>query len=140
MLYRSRVSVKLILALVVLFLNSLSLGQAAKVSDSPLYLDPSQPMDTRVNDLLSRMTLEEKASQLVNQSRAIPHLQIPEYDWRSEALHGIAGAGLATVFPEPIGIAATFDTELTHEMAAAIGTGGFGPAHSACNLQAAHQA
>ena len=124
MLYRSRVSVKLILALVVLFLNSLSLGQAAKVTDSPLYLDPSQPMDTRVNDLLSRMTLEEKASQLVNQSRAIPHLQIPEYDWRSEALHGIAGAGLATVFPEPIGIAATFDIALTHEMAAAIGAEG----------------
>lgn len=55
------------------------------------------------------MTLEEKASQLVNQSRAIPRLHIPEYDWRSEALHGIAGPRPATVFPEPIGIAATFD-------------------------------
>jgi beta-glucosidase len=51
-------------------------------------------------------------------------LQIPEYDWRSEALHGIAGAGLATVFPEPIGIAATFDTLLVHDTAAAIGTEG----------------
>jgi len=60
----------------------------------------------------------------VNQSRAIPRLQVPEYDWRSEALHGIAGAGLATVFPEPIGIAATFDTMLTHQMAVAIGTEG----------------
>ena len=118
------VGVKGILALVVLFLNSPSLGQTAKVPDSGLYLDPSQPIDDRVNDLLSRMTLEEKASQLVNQSRAIPRLQIPEYDWRSEALHGIAGAGLATVFPEPIGIAATFDTSLTREMAAAIGTEG----------------
>jgi beta-glucosidase len=124
MLYRPSMGVKGILALVVLFLNSLSLGQAPKVADSPVYLDPSQPMETRVNDLLSRMTLEEKASQLVNQSRAIPRLQVPEYDWRSEALHGIAGAGLATVFPEPIGIAATFDTALTHEMAAAIGTEG----------------
>jgi beta-glucosidase len=124
MLYRSTVSVKGILALVVLFLNSLSLGQASKVTDSPPYFDPSQAIDTRVNDLLSRMTLEEKASQLVNQSRAIPRLQVPEYDWRSEALHGIAGAGLATVFPEPIGIAATFDTALTRQMAAAIGTEG----------------
>ncbi len=60
----------------------------------------------------------------MNQSRAIPRLQVPEYDWRSEALHGIAGAGLATVFPEPIGIAATFDTPLTRQMAAAIGTEG----------------
>ncbi len=124
MLYRSTVSVKGILALVVLFLNSISLGQTSKVTDSAVYLDPSQAIDTRVNDLLSRMTIEEKASQLVNQSRAIPRLQVPEYDWRSEALHGIAGAGLATVFPEPIGIAATFDPALTHEMAAAIGTEG----------------
>jgi beta-glucosidase len=127
MLYRSTVGVKGVLArvaLVVLFLNALALGQASKGTDSPLYLDPSQPMDKRVDDLLSRMTLEEKASQLVNQSRAIPRLQVPEYDWRSEALHGIAGAGLATVFPEPIGVAATFDTALTHEMAAAIATEG----------------
>jgi beta-glucosidase len=124
MLYRSTVVVKGILALILLFLNSLAFGQTSKVADPPLYLDPSQPIDMRVNDLLSRMTLEEKASQLVNQSRAIPRLQVPEYDWRSEALHGVAGAGLATVFPEPIGIAATFDTDLTHEMAAAIGTEG----------------
>ena len=124
MLYRPAVGVKGILALILLFLNTLSLGQAYKGTDSPLYLDPRQPVDTRVNDLLSRMTLEEKASQLVNQSRAIPRLRVPEYDWRSEALHGIAGAGLATVFPEPIGIAATFDTALTHQMATAIGTEG----------------
>ena len=124
MLSRPRASVKCILALIVVFLNSLSIAQTAKVADPPLYMDPSQSIDARVNDLLSRMTLEEKASQLVNQSRAIPRLQVPEYDWRSEALHGIAGAGIATVFPEPIGIAATFDTALTHEMAAAIGTEG----------------
>ena len=118
------VGVKGILTLVVLFLNSLSFGQASQGSNPALYLDPSQAIDTRVNDLLSRMTLEEKASQLVNQSRAIPRLHVPEYDWRSEALHGIAGAGLATVFPEPIGIAATFDTALTQQMAVAIGTEG----------------
>src|SRR5215469_10152326 len=109
-------------ALAVVFMNSvMSDGQTSK-EGSPSYLDPSQPIDARVDDLVSRMTLEEKASQLVNQSRAIPRLRVAEYDWRSEALHGIAGAGLATVFPEPIGIAATFDTPLVHEMAAAIGT------------------
>ena len=69
-----------------------------------VYLDPAQPVNVRVDDLISRMTLEEKASQLVNQSRAIPRLQVPEYDWWSEALHGVARAGTATVFPEPIGL------------------------------------
>ena len=99
-------------------------AQETTAANSPTYLDPSQPLHKRVDDLLSRMTLEEKASQLVNQARAVPRLQIPEYDYRSEALHGVAGAGLATVFPAPIGIAATFDESLVHAMAAAIGTEG----------------
>jgi beta-glucosidase len=107
----------------VLFMNvAASRGQSA--ANAPSYLDPTQPIEVRVNDLVSRMTLEEKASQLVNQSRAIPRLQVPEYDWRSEALHGVAGAGLATVFPEPIGVAATFDPPVVHEMAEAIGSEG----------------
>jgi len=114
----------LILASVIFLASLLSFAQASKGTDTPVYLDPSKPIEDRVNDLISRMTLEEKASQLVNQARAVPRLKIPEYDWRSEALHGVAGAGLATVFPEPIGIAATFDTSLTHELAAAIGTEG----------------
>ncbi len=87
----------------------------------PLYLDPSQPIDARVEDLIKRMTLEQKASQLVNQARAIPDLHVPAYDWWSEALHGVANAGTATVFPEPIGLGATFDDPLIHEMAVAIG-------------------
>jgi beta-glucosidase len=91
-------------------------------SGTPVYLDPSQPTDVRVNDLIGRMTLEEKASQLVNQARAIPRLQVPAYDWWSEALHGVAAAGTATVFPEPIGLAATFDDSLIHQMAIVIGT------------------
>ncbi|MGH9538664.1 MAG: glycoside hydrolase family 3 N-terminal domain-containing protein, partial [Terriglobales bacterium] len=94
---------------------------AAAQATTPVYLDPSQPISVRVDDLISRMTLEEKASQLVNQSRAIPRLQVPEYDWWSEALHGVARAGTATVFPEPIGLAATFDAPLIHEMATVIG-------------------
>ena len=111
-----------VLGLMVLFVTLASSGaQTAQPSNPPLYLDPSQPVKVRVNDLVSRMTLEEKASQLVNQSRAIPRLQIPEYDWWSEALHGVARAGTATVFPEPIGLAATFDPALIHQMATAIG-------------------
>jgi len=94
----------------------------AQKENNPAYLDPSQPIKVRVDDLVGRMTLEEKASQLVNQSRAIPRLQVPAYDWWSEALHGVANAGTATVFPEPIGLAATFDDSLIHEMAVAIGT------------------
>jgi beta-glucosidase len=99
-----------------------SIAQSSQPSAAPLYLDPSIPIEARVDDLISRMTLEEKASQVVNQARAIPRLQIPSYDWWSEALHGVANAGTATVFPEPIGLAATFDAPLIHEMAVVIGT------------------
>jgi beta-glucosidase len=94
----------------------------AQTSSSALYLDPSQRVDARVTDLIGKMTLEEKASQLINQARAIPRLQVPAYDWWSEALHGVARAGTATVFPEPIGLAATFDDSLIHEMAVVVGT------------------
>ena len=104
------------------FLLLLSLPSAGQSDAHPLYLDPSQPVDARVDDLIRRMTLEQKASQLVNQSRAIPELHVPAYDWWSEALHGVARAGTATVFPEPIGLAATFDDPLIHQMAVVIGT------------------
>ena len=74
------------------------------------YLNPKLPLETRVHDLLKRMTLEEKASQMNNATPAIDRLQIPAYDWWNEALHGVARAGLATSFPQPIGLAATFNT------------------------------
>ena len=90
-------------------------------AQQPAYLNPSLPIDQRADDLIGRMTLEEKASQLVNQSREIPRLNVPKYDWWSEALHGVA-FGIATVFPEPIGLAASFDTPLIHDMAIVIGT------------------
>jgi beta-glucosidase len=109
-----------IVVLLVAAFNS-PVAQNASPSGTPPYLDPSLPMNIRVDDLVSRMTLEEKASQLVNESRAISRLQVPEYDWWSEALHGVARAGTATVFPEPIGLAATFDAPLIHQMATAIG-------------------
>src|SRR5215470_6073985 len=106
------------------FGGSLLLAQNALSPSSAPYLNPALPTDQRVDDLISRMTLEEKASQLVNQARAIPRLQVPEYDWWSEALHGVARAGIATVFPEPVGLAATFDVPLVHEMAVIIGVEG----------------
>jgi len=110
--------------IIVLFGLSLSAvtQTAGPSSDAVPYLNTSLPVNQRVDDLVARMTLEEKASQLVNQARAIPRLQVPAYDWWSEALHGVARAGTATVFPEPIGLAATFDIPLIHEMAVAIGT------------------
>ncbi len=110
-------------ALAGMFLTvAISVAQTAQPSSVPAYLDPSQPVSVRVDDLVSKMTLEEKASQLVNQARAIPRLHVPAYDWWSEALHGVANAGTATVFPEPIGLAATFDVPLIHDMAVVIGT------------------
>jgi beta-glucosidase len=101
------------------------LGAAQERPDAPAakpaYLNPQSPIDQRVDDLVSRMTLEEKASQVVHQAAAIPRLQVPQYNWWTEALHGVA-SGSATVFPEPIGLAATFDAPLIHEMGAVIGT------------------
>jgi beta-glucosidase len=92
-------------------------------AQKPKYLDTSLPPEERAADLVHRMTLEEKASQLVNQARAIPRLKIPSYDWWSESLHGVAVNG-TTEFPEPIGLAATFDAPAIHQMAIAIGTEG----------------
>ena len=96
---------------------------SAQVTQAPAYLDPSLPVEQRAADLVQRMTLEEKATQLVNQARAIPRLNVPAYDWWSESLHGVAVNG-TTEFPEPIGLAASFDAPAIHEMAVAISTEG----------------
>src|SRR5438046_6855018 len=95
---------------------------AAPVASKP-YLNPSLAPEARAADLVHRMTLEEKASQLVNHARAIPRLGVPAYDWWSEALHGVLTKG-TTVFPEPIGLAATFDPDGSRKMAEAIGDEG----------------
>lgn len=86
----------------------------------PIYKDSSKSLDERVADLISRMTLEEKASQMLHESPAIERLGIPEYNWWNECLHGVARAGFATVFPQAIGLAATFDTDLIFRVATAI--------------------
>ena len=95
----------------------------AQDSKTSPYLNPELSPEQRARDLVGRMTLEEKASQLVNQSRAIPRLKVPAYDWWSESLHGVAVNG-TTEYPEPIGLAATFDPAAIHTMAVAIGTEG----------------
>ncbi|MHA1762948.1 MAG: glycoside hydrolase family 3 N-terminal domain-containing protein, partial [Promethearchaeota archaeon] len=86
----------------------------------PIYLDPSQPLEKRVEDLISHMTLEEKISQLLNDAIGIERLNIPKYNWWNECLHGVGFAGIATVFPQAIGLAATFDLHLMEEVANAI--------------------
>ena len=88
----------------------------------PAYTDTSLPFEQRAADLVSRLTLEEKASQLGNWSRPIPRLGVPGYNWWNEALHGVARNGVATVFPQSIGLGATFDPALVHEMGVAIST------------------
>ena len=92
-------------------------------SEQPAYLNTSLTAEQRATDLVHRMTIEEKVTQLVNQARAIPRLNVPAYDWWSESLHGVATNG-TTEFPEPIGLAATFDTDAIHRMAIVIGTEG----------------
>lgn len=92
-------------------------------SGTPAYLNTSLPAEQRAADLVHRMTVEEKVTQLTNQSRAIPRLNVPAYNWWSESLHGVASSG-TTEFPEPVGLAATFDTEAIHRMAIAIGIEG----------------
>jgi beta-glucosidase len=104
----------------VLFVPMFALnGLNAQNSEKPAYLNTSLPAEQRAADLVHRMTVEEKVSQLVNQSRAIPRLNVPDYDWWSEALHGVANNGGITTFPEPVGLAATFDPDAIHRMAVA---------------------
>ncbi len=95
----------------------------AAQSQKPLpYQDQALPTDQRVNDLVSRMTLEEKVSQMINTSPAIPRLNVPAYDWWSEGLHGVARSGYATMFPQAIGMAATWDTALLGDIGTVIST------------------
>lgn len=104
------------LALSALFL----MASAAGGQNVPLYRDPHVPVERRVEDLLSRMTLEEKVSQMMSDAPAIPRLGVPAYNWWNECLHGVARAGRATVFPQAIGLAAAWDVGLILRVATAI--------------------
>jgi len=86
----------------------------------PLYRNPDQPAAARAADLVHRMTVPEKIAQLMTAAPAIPRLGVPSYEWWSEALHGVARAGRATVFPQAIALAATFDEDLVKRVATVI--------------------
>jgi beta-glucosidase len=86
----------------------------------PLYRDRSRPVAARVDDLVRRMSLDEKISQMVHDAPAIPRLGVPAYTWWNEALHGVGRAGRATVFPQAIGMAASFNDSLLKKVASAI--------------------
>ncbi len=86
------------------------------------YLNPDLPIEKRVKSLLSQMTLEEKATQILNISTEIKRLKIPRYDWRNECIHGVAFAGKATVFPQAIAMAASWNPFLVYNVADAIST------------------
>ncbi|KAA3615824.1 MAG: glycoside hydrolase family 3 protein [Calditrichaeota bacterium] len=84
------------------------------------YLDPDVDLEIRVNDLINRLTLEEKVDQMLMNTSGIPRLNIPPYDYWNEALHGVGRSGKATIFPQAIGLAATFDKYLIFRVSSAI--------------------
>ncbi len=93
-----------------------------KAQNIPIYKDVNQPIGARVKDLVSKLTLEEKVSLLGYNSKAVPRLGIPAYNWWNEGLHGVARAGEATIFPQAIGMAATFNDSLLKEVSIVIST------------------
>jgi beta-glucosidase len=105
----------------IFFSICLATALCATAQDEP-YKNPKLSFEERAKDLVSRMTLEEKVSQAAHTADAIPRLGVPEYNWWNEGLHGVARAGEATVFPQAIGLAATFDEPLMHQVATTIST------------------
>jgi beta-glucosidase len=108
-------SAGLLLTVLLGFIQPVVLAQSV-----PSYLNASLPIDTRVKDLVGRLTLPEKIAQMSYNSAAIPRLNIPEYNWWNEALHGVGRSGVATVFPQAIGLAATFNDSLALRVATVI--------------------
>jgi beta-glucosidase len=113
-------TISLLLAL--LSAASLPVSLAQSPSGAARYKDVKLTFEERAKDLVSKMTVEEKVSQLGHTADAIPRLGVPEYNWWNEGLHGVARAGVATVFPQAIALAATFDAPLIHQDADVIST------------------
>src|SRR5688500_11610487 len=84
------------------------------------FQDPTLPVHERARDIVSRLTLEEKALQMLHEAPAVPRLGIPAYNWWNEGLHGVARAGIATVFPQATGLAAIWSAGRMAEIAGAI--------------------
>jgi beta-glucosidase len=96
--------------------------EQVKAAAAMPFRNPALPLEKRVDDLVSRLTLEEKVSQTIDRAAAIPRLDIPAYNWWNEGLHGIARSGSATMFPQAIGNAATWDEPLVHSIGAVVST------------------
>ena len=110
-----RYGVRVLFALIMACGLMLTANAQTKPADhSPAYLDTSLSIEKRVDDIVARMTLAEKVLQMQHTAPGIPRLGVPAYDWWSEALHGVARSGYATVFPQAIGMAATWDSSLIH--------------------------
>ncbi len=108
-------------------LLGLSLGATltvapAVLAQQPDYQNTQLSPEARAHDLVSRMTVEEKAAQLEDWATAIPRLGVPDYQTWYESLHGVARAGNATVFPQAIGMAATWDPKIVHTKGDVIST------------------
>ncbi len=99
-----------------------SVGSLAGLAQQPDYQNTQLTPEARAHDLVGRMTLDEKAAQLEDWATAIPRLGVPDYQTWNESLHGVARAGYATVFPQAIGMAATWDTKIVHTMGDVIST------------------
>ena len=113
---------KILVLFTVLFFVSCSSNNTTmeeSTYDFPWY-DPAISFEERLRLLIDEMTLEEKVSQLTHDAAEIERLGVPEYNWWSEALHGVARNGRATVFPQPIGLGATFDRDLIHRIYTAV--------------------
>lgn len=105
--------------------------ETSNSSEKPIYLDTSSSIKERAQDLVARLTLEEKVGLMSHSAKGVPRLNIPSYNYWSEALHGIARNGRATVFPQAIGMAATWDRQLIQQVASAIGDEGRAKYHAA---------
>ncbi|NOY60091.1 MAG: hypothetical protein GXO75_14345, partial [Calditrichaeota bacterium] len=113
------VTISLVIASLLALGNTPVLSQPNQ--NKPLYLDPSQPFEKRIDDLIGRMTLEEKVSQLSGTSPAIERLSIPAYHYGNECVHGVkAGPDATTVFPQAIALASSWDTDLILQVSTAI--------------------
>ena len=119
----TRIAARAAAGLGTLFLSSILISATAQDATNLPYMNPQLTPEQRAADLVHRMTLAEKATQMQNNSAAVPRLNVPAYQWWSEALHGVINEGV-TEYPEPIGLAATFDTAGIHTMAAQIGVEG----------------
>ena len=118
---RRRAHMLFLFGAVLILSSCIAYGQQPEPASLP-YMNPSLPIDQRIDDLIGRMSLEEKVQQMRDHAPAIPRLDVPRYDWWNEGLHGVAFAGTATNFPQVIGMAATWDTALVHQMGETIST------------------